>query len=318
MVRFFDGFVREARKERDEYYREKRARMQRGREEGARRRAAKQNQELQDQKRAGEGSTAAAGPQDKAAGPELDVSIPAGATVPSPSVPTRDVANDPPPLSQPPSTPSSDPETSFDQSPYTPATTPSPRRAQSDSRTGKRNICTASNSTTAKTANSPHTTTKHTKRGRAASEQSCEDEIIATGEASLRQPRKKRRRVSLQTESDVPAGNAQIQTSAAGTSEATCGVLREADLFAAATMDASRKLHGLMGDDGSSNLDKTNASPGTETSTELRHFERSPISDIVQQPLPLGLQDQTQPLSPSLENDEWPYVPIVESQWPFD
>ncbi|KAI6615611.1 hypothetical protein MCOR14_011191 [Pyricularia oryzae] len=34
MVRFFDGFVREARKERDEYYREKRARMQRGREEG--------------------------------------------------------------------------------------------------------------------------------------------------------------------------------------------------------------------------------------------------------------------------------------------
>ncbi|ELQ33825.1 hypothetical protein OOU_Y34scaffold00870g2 [Pyricularia oryzae Y34] len=144
-------------------------------------------------------------------------------------IPTRDVANDPPPLSQPPSTPSSDPETSFDQSPYTPATTPSPRRAQSDSRTGKRNICTASNSTTAKTANSPHTTTKHTKRGRAASEQSCEDEIIATGEASLRQPRKKRRRVSLQTESDIPAGNAQIQTSAAGTSEATCGVLREAD-----------------------------------------------------------------------------------------
>ncbi|KAH9428657.1 hypothetical protein MCOR02_011203 [Pyricularia oryzae] len=318
MVRFFDGFVREARKERDEYYREKRARMQRGREEGARRRAAKQNQELQDQKRAGEGSTAAAGPQDKAAGPELDVSIPAGATVPSPSVPTRDVANDPPPLSQPPSTPSSDPETSFDQSPYTPATTPSPRRAQSDSRTGKRNICTASNSTTAKTANSPHTTIKHTKRGRAASEQSCEDEIIATGEASLRQPRKKRRRVSLQTESDIPAGNAQIQTSAAGTSEATCGVLREADMFAAATMDASRKLHGLMGDDGSSNLDKTNASPGTETNTELRHFERSPISDIVQQPLPLGLQDQTQPLFPSLENDEWPYVPIVESQWPFD
>ncbi|KAI6306471.1 hypothetical protein MCOR30_011757 [Pyricularia oryzae] len=318
MVRFFDGFVREARKERDEYYREKRARMQRGREEGARRRAAKQNQELQDQKRAGEGSTAAAGPQDKAAGPELDVSIPAGATIPSPSVPTRDVANDPPPLSQPPSTPSSDPETSFDQSPYTPATTPSPRRAQSDSRTGKRNICTASNSTTAKTANSPHTTTKHTKRGRAASEQSCEDEIIATGEASLRQPRKKRRRVSLQTESDIPAGNAQIQTSAAGTSEATCGVLSEADMFAAATMDASRKLHGLMGDDGSSNLDKTNASPATETSTELRHFERSPISDIVQQPLPLGLQDQTQPLSPSLENDEWPYVPIVESQWPFD
>uniref|UniRef100_L7IQP9 Uncharacterized protein n=1 Tax=Pyricularia oryzae (strain P131) TaxID=1143193 RepID=L7IQP9_PYRO1 len=230
MVRFFDGFVREARKERDEYYRKKRARMQRGREEGARRRAAKQDQELQDQKRAGEGSTAAAGPQDKAAGPELDVSIPAGATVPSPSVPTRDVANDPPPLSQPPSTPSSDPETSFDQSPYTPATTPSPRRAQSDSRTGKRNICTASNSTTAKTANSPHTTTKHTKRGRAASEQSCEDEIIATGEASLRQPRKKRRRVSLQTESDIPAGNAQIQTSAAGTSEATCGVLREADV----------------------------------------------------------------------------------------
>ncbi|KAI6441095.1 hypothetical protein MCOR15_011690 [Pyricularia oryzae] len=318
MVRFFDGFVRKARKERDEYYREKRARMQRGREEGARRRAAKQNQELQDQKRAGEGSTAAAGPQDKAAGPELDVSIPAGATVPSPSVPTRDVANDPPPLSQPPSTPSSDPETSFDQSPYTPATTPSPRRAQSDSRTGKRNICTASNSTTAKTANSPHTTTKHTKRGRAASEQSCEDEIIATGEASLRQPRKKRRRVSLQTESDIPAGNAQIQTSAAGTSEATCGVLSEADMFAAATMDASRKLHGLMGDDGSSNLDKTNASPGTETSRKLRHFERSPISDIVQQPLPLGLQDQTQPLSPSLENDEWPYVPIVESQWPFD
>ncbi|TLD03094.1 uncharacterized protein PgNI_12578 [Pyricularia grisea] len=47
MVRFFDGFVREARKERDEYYREKRAKMQRGREEGARRRAAKQNQELQ-------------------------------------------------------------------------------------------------------------------------------------------------------------------------------------------------------------------------------------------------------------------------------
>ncbi|TLD16550.1 uncharacterized protein PgNI_01136 [Pyricularia grisea] len=160
--------------------------MQRGREEGARRRAAKQNQELQDQKRAGEGSTAAAGPQDKAAGPELDVSIPAGATVPSPSLPTRDVANDPPPLSQPPSTPSSDLETSFDQSPYTPATTPSPRRAQSDSRTGKRNICTASNSTTAKTANLPHTTTKHTKRGRAASEQSCEDEIIAIGEALLR------------------------------------------------------------------------------------------------------------------------------------
>ncbi|KAI6506508.1 hypothetical protein MCOR16_011901 [Pyricularia oryzae] len=318
MVRFFDGFVRKARKERDEYYREKRARMQRGREEGARRRAAKQNQELQDQKRAGEGSTAAAGPQDKAAGPELDVSIPAGATVPSPLVPTRDVANDPPPLSQPPSPPSSDPETSFGQSPYTPATTPSPRRAQFDSRTGKRNICTASNSTTAKTANSPHTTTKHTKRGRAASEQSCEDEIIATGEASLRQPRKKRRRVSLQTESDIPAGNAQIQTSAAGTSEATCGVLSEADMFAAATMDASRKLHGLMGDDGSSNLDKTNASPGTETSRKLRHFERSPISDIVQQPLPLGLQDQTQPLSPSLENDEWPYVPIVESQWPFD
>ncbi|KAI7910574.1 hypothetical protein M0657_011328 [Pyricularia oryzae] len=306
MVRFFDGFVREARKERDEYYRKKRARMQRGREEGARRRAAKQDQELQDQKRAGEGSTAAAGPQDKAAGPELDVSIPAGATVPSPSVPTRDVANDPPPLSQPPSTPSSDPETSFDQSPYTPATTPSPRREQSDSRTGKRNICTASNSTTAKTANSPHTTTKHTKRGRAASEQSCEDEIIATGEASLRQPRKKRRRVSLQTESDIPAGNAQIQTSAAGTSEATCGVLREAD------------LHGLMGDNGCSNLDKTNASPGTETSTELRRFERSPISDIIQQPLPLGLQDQTQHLSPSLENDEWPYVPIVELQWPFD
>ncbi|KAI6610353.1 hypothetical protein MCOR14_011971 [Pyricularia oryzae] len=83
-------------------------------------------------------------------------------------------------------------------------------------------------------------------------------------------------------------------------------------------MDASRKLHGLMGDDGSSNLDKTNASPGTETNRKLRHFERSPISDIVQQPLPLGLQDQTQPLSPSLENDEWPYVPIVESQWPFD
>ncbi|KAI6445048.1 hypothetical protein MCOR16_010208 [Pyricularia oryzae] len=62
MVRFFDGFVREARKERDEYYRKKRAKMQRGREEGARRRAAKQDQELQDQKRAGEGSTAAAGP----------------------------------------------------------------------------------------------------------------------------------------------------------------------------------------------------------------------------------------------------------------
>ncbi|KAI6610393.1 hypothetical protein MCOR14_011966, partial [Pyricularia oryzae] len=113
-----------------------------------------------------------------------------------------------------------------------------------------------------------------------------------------------RRRVSLQTESDIPAGNAQIRTSAAGTSEATCGVLSE--------------LHGLMGDDGSSNLDKTNASPGTETSTELRHFERSSISDIVQQPLPLGLQDQTQPLSLSLENDEWSYVPIVESQWPFD
>ncbi|KAH9433939.1 hypothetical protein MCOR02_005974 [Pyricularia oryzae] len=318
MVRFFDGFVRKARKERDEYYREKRARMQRGREEGARRRAAKQNQELQDQKRAGEGSTAAAGPQDKAAGPELDVSIPAGATVPNPSIPTRNVANDPPPLSQPPSIPSSDPETSFDQSPYTPATTPSPRKAQSDSRTGKRNICTASNSTTAKTANLPHTTIKHIKRGRAALEQSCEDEIIATGEASLRQPRKKRRRVSLQTESDIPAGNAQIQTSAAGISEATCGVLSEADMFAAATMDALRKLHGLMGDDGSSNLDKTNASPGTETNRKLRHFERSPISDIVQQPLPLGLQDQTQPLSPSLENDEWPYVPIVESQWPFD
>ncbi|KAI6415590.1 hypothetical protein MCOR20_001416 [Pyricularia oryzae] len=61
MVRFFDGFVRETRKERDEYYRKKRAKMQRGREEGARRRAAKQDQELQDQKRAGEGSTAAAG-----------------------------------------------------------------------------------------------------------------------------------------------------------------------------------------------------------------------------------------------------------------
>ncbi|KAI6521143.1 hypothetical protein MCOR05_010635 [Pyricularia oryzae] len=43
MVRFFDGFVREARKERDEYYRKKRAKMQRGREEGARRRAAKQD-----------------------------------------------------------------------------------------------------------------------------------------------------------------------------------------------------------------------------------------------------------------------------------
>ncbi|KAI6287999.1 hypothetical protein MCOR28_003589 [Pyricularia oryzae] len=315
MVKFFDGFVREARKERDEYYREKRARMQRGREEGARRRAAKQNQELQDQKRAGEGSTATAGPQDKAAGPELDVSIPAGAIVPSPSVPTRNVANDPPPLSQPPSTPSSDAETSFDQSP---ATTPSPRKAQFDSKTGKRNICTAFNSITAKTANSPHTTIKHTKRGRAASEQSCEDEIIATGEASPRQPRKTRRRVSLQTESDIPAGNVQIRTSAAGTSEATCGVLSEADIFAAATMDASRKPHGLMGDDGSSNLDKTNASPGTETSTKLRHSEKSPTSDIVQQPLPLGLQDQTQPLSPSLENDEWPYVPIVESQWPFD
>ncbi|KAI6513424.1 hypothetical protein MCOR10_009211 [Pyricularia oryzae] len=304
MVRFFDGFVREARKERDEYYRKKRAKMQRGREEGARRRAAKQDQELQNQKRVGEGSTAAAGPQNKAAGPELDVSIPAGATVPNPSVPTRDIANDPPPLSQPPNIPSSDPETSFDQSPYTPATTPSPRKTQFNSRTGKRNICTASNSITAKTANSPHTTIKHTKRGRAASEQSCKDEIIATGEASLRQPRKKRRRVSLQTESDIPAGNAQIRTSAAGTSEATCGVLSE--------------LHGLMGDDGSSNLDKTNASPGTETSTELRHFERSSISDIVQQPLPLGLQDQTQPLSLSLENDEWSYVPIVESQWPFD
>ncbi|KAI6264945.1 hypothetical protein MCOR28_011124 [Pyricularia oryzae] len=62
MVRFFDGFVRKARKERDEYYRKKRARMQRGREEGARRRVAKQDQELQDQKRVGEGSTAAAGP----------------------------------------------------------------------------------------------------------------------------------------------------------------------------------------------------------------------------------------------------------------
>ncbi|KAI6277892.1 hypothetical protein MCOR27_005867 [Pyricularia oryzae] len=315
MVKFFDGFVREARKERDEYYREKRARMQRGREEGARRRAAKQNQEFQDQKRAGEGSTATAGPQDKAAGPELDVSIPAGAIVPSPSVPTRNVANDPPPLLQPPSTPLSDAETSFDQSP---ATTPSPRKAQFDSKIGKRNICTAFNSTTAKTANSPYTTIKHTKRGRAASEQSCEDEIIATGEASPRQPRKTRRRVSLQTESDIPAGNAQIRTSAAGTSEATCGVLSEADIFAAATMDASRKPHGLMGDDGSSNLDKTNASPGTETSTKLRHSEKSPTSDIVQQPLPLGLQDQTQPLSPSLENDEWPYVPIVESQWPFD
>ncbi|KAI6511995.1 hypothetical protein MCOR16_011254 [Pyricularia oryzae] len=276
----------------------------RGREEGARRRAAKQDQELQDQKRVGEGSTAAAGPQDKAAGPELDVSIPAGATVPNPSVPTRDVANDPPPLLQPPNIPSSDPETLFDQSPYIPATTPSPRKTQFDSRTGKRNICTASNSITAKTANLPHTTTKYTKRGRATSEQSCKDEIITTGEVSLRQPRKKKRRVSLQTESDIPAGNAQIRTSAAGTSEATCGVLSE--------------LHGLMGDDGSSNLDKTNASPGTETSIKLRHFERSSISDIVQQPLPLGLQDQTQPLSLSLENDEWSYVPIVESQWPFD
>ncbi|KAI6601848.1 hypothetical protein MCOR12_004135 [Pyricularia oryzae] len=114
MVRFFDGFVRKARKERDEYYRKKRAKMQRGREEGARRRAAKQDQELQDQKRVGEGSTAAAGPQDKTAGPELDVSIPAGATVPNPSVPTRDVANNPPPLLQPPSIPSSNPETLFD------------------------------------------------------------------------------------------------------------------------------------------------------------------------------------------------------------
>ncbi|KAI6408263.1 hypothetical protein MCOR20_005511 [Pyricularia oryzae] len=304
MVRFFDGFVREARKERDEYYRKKRAKMQRGREEGARRRAAKQDQELQNQKRVGEGSTAAAGPQDKAAGPELDVSIPAGATVPSPSVPTRDIANNPPPLSQPPNIPSSDPETSFDQSPYTPATIPSPRKTQFNSRTGKRNIYTASNSITAKTANSPHTTIKHIKKGRATLEQSCKDEIIAIGEASLRQPRKKRRRVSLQTESDIPAGNAQIRTSAAGTSEATCGVLSE--------------LHGLIGDDGSSNLDKTNASPGTEINTELRHFERSSISDIVQQPLPLGLQDQTQPLSLSLENDEWSYVPIVESQWPFD
>ncbi|KAI6308744.1 hypothetical protein MCOR30_011432 [Pyricularia oryzae] len=128
MVRFFDGFVRKARKERDEYYRKKRARMQRGREEGARRRAAKQDQEFQDQKRAGEGSTAAAGPQDKVAGPELDVSIPAGATVPNPSVPTRDIANDPPPLLQPPNIPLSNPETLFDQSLYTPATTPSPRK----------------------------------------------------------------------------------------------------------------------------------------------------------------------------------------------
>ncbi|KAL5877219.1 hypothetical protein ACKVWC_006380 [Pyricularia oryzae] len=113
-VRFFDGFVRKTRKERDEYYREKRARMQRGREEGARRRAAKQNQKLQDQKRAGEGSTATAGPRGKTAGPELDVSIPAGATVPNPSIPTRNIANNPPPLSQPPSTRSSDPETLFD------------------------------------------------------------------------------------------------------------------------------------------------------------------------------------------------------------
>ncbi|KAI6323555.1 hypothetical protein MCOR34_001808 [Pyricularia oryzae] len=114
MVRFFDGFVRKTRKKRDGYYREKRAKMQRGREEGARRRAAKQNQKLQNQKRVGEGNTATAGPQNKTAGPELDVSIPAGATVPNPSIPTRNVANDPPPLSQPPNTPSSDAETLFD------------------------------------------------------------------------------------------------------------------------------------------------------------------------------------------------------------
>ncbi|QBZ60846.1 hypothetical protein PoMZ_07789 [Pyricularia oryzae] len=113
MVKFFDGFVRKARKKRDEYYREKRARMQRGREKGARRRAAKQNQEFQNQKRAGEGSIATAGPQNKTAGPELDVSIPAGAIVPNLSVPTRNVANNPPPLLQPPSTPLSDTETLF-------------------------------------------------------------------------------------------------------------------------------------------------------------------------------------------------------------
>ncbi|TLD19238.1 hypothetical protein PspLS_10053 [Pyricularia sp. CBS 133598] len=298
MVRFFDGFVRKARKERDEYYREKRAKMQRGREEGARRRAAKQNQKLQNQKRAGEGSTAAAGPQNKTAGPELDVSIPAGATIPNLSVPTRNVANNPPPLLQPPSIPSSDPETSSDQSPYTPATIPSPRKAQSDSRTGKRNICTASNSTTAKTANSPHTTTKHIKK------------------VKLHYDNREKKDAAFRYKPKAISRRGTFKYKP--TLQATCEILNEADIFAAATMDASRKLYGLIGDDGSSNLDKTNASPATETSTELRHFEKSPISDIVQQPLPLGLQDQTQPLSPSLENNEWPYVPIVESQWPFD
>ncbi|KAI6349912.1 hypothetical protein MCOR25_010618 [Pyricularia grisea] len=317
MVRFFDGFVREARKERDEYCREKRARMQRGREEGARRRAAKQDQELQDQKRAGESNTAAAGPQYKAAGTESDFSIPPGATAPRPSVPTQDAANNPPPLSQPPSTPP-EPEISSEQSQCTPAMTPSPRREQSDWSIGKRDICPAFNSTTTNTANSPRAAIKHTKRGRPAPEKSCEDEDIATSDTSLRQPRKKRRRVSLQTDNDIVAGNTQIQTSAAGTSKSKFGVPSEADMLATATTDASRKLHGLIGDNDSSNLDKTNASPGMETSTELRHFERSPISDIIQQPLPLGLQDQTQHLSPSLENDEWSYVPIVESQWPFE